>query len=325
MSLSKTDYDIIVAGGGLAGLIVASSAAYYSKQRLKILVIDRNSIDIQGRKTISGWICGDAVGKNTVDYMTERIKISWGFPEIEHPVKGVVAFSPDHETKVFFDGEGYILNRKKLPQKQLTEATKLGVEIMNNSVIRQLITDNNFIVGVEGENSKTRETFKKSAKVVVDCTGVTSVLRTNLPIKSHIQRRIDRNDLESTGRYIYDFDTQGKEDKTYFDPDYCIIHLDQNLAPGGYGWVFPKGSHKVNIGLGVQQKLFDKSNKELGKKRDLKKLIDDYVGVNPVINNPRLSNGEQDQGNEWGTWQVSVRRQNDCMVANGYILVGDSA
>ncbi len=27
MSLSKTDYDIIVAGGGLAGLIVASSAA----------------------------------------------------------------------------------------------------------------------------------------------------------------------------------------------------------------------------------------------------------------------------------------------------------
>lgn len=325
MSLSKTDYDIIVAGGGLAGLIVASSAAYYSNQRLKILVIDRNSIDIQGRKTISGWICGDAVGKNTVDYMTERIKISWGFPEIEHPVKGVVAFSPDHETKVFFDGEGYILNRKKLPQKQLTEATKLGVEIMNNSVIRQLITDNNFIVGVEGENSKTRETFKKSAKVVVDCTGVTSVLRTNLPIKSHIQRRIDRNDLESTGRYIYDFDTQGKEDKTYFDPDYCIIHLDQNLAPGGYGWVFPKGSHKVNIGLGVQQKLFDKSNKELGKKRDLKKLIDDYVGVNPVINNPRLSNGEQDQGNEWGTWQVSVRRQNDCMVANGYILVGDSA
>ena len=109
MSLTKTDYDIIVAGGGLAGLIVASSAAYYSNQRLKILVIDRNSIDVQGRKTISGWICGDAVGKNTVDYMTDRIKISWGYPEIEHPVKGVVAFSPDHETKVSFDGEGYIL------------------------------------------------------------------------------------------------------------------------------------------------------------------------------------------------------------------------
>ena len=89
--------------------------------------------------------------------------------------------------------------------------------------------------------------------------------------------------------------------------------------------MFPKGENKVNIGLGVQQKLFDKANKESGRKRDLKKLIDDYVGVNPVISNPRLSKGEKDLGNEWGTWQVSVRRQNDCMVANGYIMVGDSA
>ena len=174
MSLSNTDYDIIVAGGGLAGLIVASSAAYYSKQRMKVLVLDRNSIDIQGRKTLSGWICGDAVGKNTVDYMTDRIKISWGYPEIEHPVKGVVAFSPDHETRVSFDGEGYILNRKQLPQKQVMEATKMGVEIASNIMIRQLTVENNFIVGVEGENTKTKEIFKKTAKVIVDCTGVTS-------------------------------------------------------------------------------------------------------------------------------------------------------
>ena len=202
MSLSKTDYDIIVAGGGLAGMIVASSASYYSNQRLKILIIDRNSVEIQGRKTISGWICGDAVGKNTVDYMTDRIKISWQSPEIEHPVKGVVAFSPDHETKVSFDGEGYILNRKPLPQKQLKEAVNLGVEVTNNTIIRKLLIDNNYVVGIEGENTKTKEIIKKTAKVVVDCTGVTSVLRTNLPIQSHIQRRINRNDLESTGRYI---------------------------------------------------------------------------------------------------------------------------
>jgi digeranylgeranylglycerophospholipid reductase len=58
---------------------------------------------------------------------------------------------------------------------------------------------------------------------------------------------------------------------------------------------------------------------------DLKKLIDEYVEVNPVIANPKIADSEMDEGNGWGTWQVSVRRQNDCMVANGYMLVGDAA
>jgi flavin-dependent dehydrogenase len=320
----QRDYDIIVAGGGLAGMIVATSAAYYSKQKLRILVIDRNAFPQQGMKTISGWVCGDAVGKNTVDYMTERIHTKWGYPEIEHPVKGVVAFSPDHETKVAFDGEGFILNRKMLPQKQLADAKKMGVEFRQRVALRGVLVEGNAVIGVEGEDLDAKAPFKKTAKLVVDCAGVTSVLRTNLPIKSNIERRIDRDDLEATGRYIYNFELD-HGDLTFFDPDYCIIHLDQKLAPGGYGWVFPKGKSKVNIGLGVQQKAFEARNKEMGVHTDLKTLIDEYVKYNPVIKNPRLADGAMDDGNAWGTWQVSVRRQNDCMVANGYMLVGDSA
>jgi flavin-dependent dehydrogenase len=326
MSFSnKMDYDIIIAGGGLAGMIVASSAAYYSGQTLRILVVDRNPINDLGKKTMNGWICGDAVGKNSVDYMSNRIGIRWAYPEIEHSVKGVIAYSPDHETAVPFDGDGYILNRKLLPQKQMKDALKVGVEFRDRVTLRSLIIqDNNTVIGVEGEDLVNKIKFKKTAKIVIDCTGVTSLLRVNLPIKSFIQRRIDRDDLEGTGRYIYNFDL-AKEDKTYFDPDYCIIHLDQQLAPGGYAWVFPKGSNKANIGLGVQQKTLDALNKQMQVHRDLKTLIDDYVRSNAVIANPRMSDGETDQGNSWGTWQVSVRRQNDCMVANGYMLVGDSA
>src|ERR671916_242659 len=320
----KRDYDIIVAGGGLAGLIVASAAAYYSKQSLRILVVDRNPLSTQGRKTVSGWICGDAVGKNTVDYMTSRIKITWNQPEIEHPVKGVIAYSPDHETGISFDGEGYMLNRRLLPQRQLRDATKTGVEIKDRVALRSVLVEDTTVVGVEGDDLVNKSVFKKTAKLVVDCTGVTSVMRTNLPIKSFIQRRIDRDDLEATGRYIYNFDL-AQEDKTYFDPDYCIIHLDQKLAPGGYAWVFPKGKNKVNIGLGVQQKAFDIRNKAMRVHTDLKTLIDEYVEINPAIANPRLADGSDDNGNAWGTWQVSVRRQNDCLVANGYMLVGDSA
>ncbi|HXW11141.1 MAG TPA: NAD(P)/FAD-dependent oxidoreductase, partial [Nitrososphaeraceae archaeon] len=234
------------------------------------------------------------------------------------------AFSPDHETSISFDGEGYILNRKILPQKQLNDALNVGIEIKYNLALRNVMTENDRVIGIEGEDLQTKSAFKKTCKVVVDCTGVTSVLRTNLPITTHIQRKINRDDLEATGRYIYNFENQS-EDNTYFDPDYCLIHLDQNIAPGGYAWVFPKGKNKVNIGLGVQQKAMEEHNRKQGERKDLKTKIDDYVKLNPVIKNPQIADGESDDGNSWGTWQVSVRRQNDCLAANGYILVGDSA
>ncbi|HZE77272.1 MAG TPA: NAD(P)/FAD-dependent oxidoreductase [Nitrososphaeraceae archaeon] len=324
MYSEERDYDIIVAGGGLAGMIVATSSAYYSKQSLRILVVDRNQSQVLGRKTLTGWICGDAVGKNTVDYMSSRIGIEWGYPEIEHSVNGVVAYSPDHKTGISFDGEGYLLNRRLLPRKQLNDAMKLGVEIRHGITLRSLLVDNNNVIGVEGEDSASKASFKKTSKLVIDCTGVTSILRSSLPIKSFIQRRIDRDDLEATGRYIYNFEA-AKVDQTYFDPHYCIIHLDQNLAPGGYGWVFPKGQNKVNIGLGVQQKAFEFRNKKIGIHTNLKTLIDEYVKINPVIAHPIIAEQGIDEGNGWGTWQVSVRRQNDCLVANGYMIVGDAA
>ena len=248
MASTLRDYDIIVAGGGLAGMIVASSAAFYSKQSLKILVVDRNPSPQLGKKTISGWVCGDAVGKNSVDYMTSRIGIKWQNPEIEHPVKGVIAFSPDHETSISFDGEGYILNRKVLPQKQQNDALNVGIEIKYNLALRNVMTENNSVIGVEGEDLQTKSAFKKTCKVVVDCTGVTSVLRTNLPITTHIQRKINRDDLEATGRYIYNFENQA-EDNTYFDPDYCLIHLDQNIAPGGIVSSAPQSLHSFFISI----------------------------------------------------------------------------
>ena len=320
----KIDYDIIVAGGGLAGMIAAQSAAFYSKQRLSILIIDRNPEPTVGKKTINGWICGDAVGKNTVDYMTERIKISWGKPEIEHPVKGVMAFSPDRETSIPFDGEGFMLNRQELPKSQLRDSKRMGINLQFSVALRNLLYENGSVIGVEGTDLSTNQPYKKTAKIVIDATGVASMLRNGLSIKTKIERKIDRDDLEATGRHIMKFET-GVEDKTDFDLDYCIIHLDQDIAPGGYGWVFPKGKNKVNIGLGVQQKELQRRNERLGKKDDVVKLINDYVKLNKAIKNPQLSDDPSDSVNTTGTWQVSVRRQNDCLVANGYMLVGDSA
>jgi len=318
------DYDVIVAGGGLAGTIAAQSVSYYSKQKLSILVIDRSTQFTPGQKNISGWTCGDAVSKETVDFMTERIKIPWTEPEIEHHVKGVMAFSPDRETSIPFDGAGYMLNRQKLPEVQNQRAQKMGVNFDFEINLTGLVYDGNQVTGVQGVDNKTRQPYKKTGKLVIDATGVTSMLRNQIQNTTKIERKVDRRDVESTGRHIMYFE-KGEEDLSEFDPDYCIIHLDQDIAPGGYGWVFPKGDNKVNIGLGVEKTILDKRNKRLGKSDNVSSLIEEYVARNKAIKNPRLSTDANDKNNASGNFQVSVRRQNDCLVANGYMLVGDSA
>jgi flavin-dependent dehydrogenase len=318
------DYDVIVAGGGLAGTIAAQSVSFYSNQKLSILVIDRSTQFTPGQKNISGWTCGDAVSKQAVDFMTNRIKIPWTDPEIEHRVKGVMAFSPDRETSIPFDGDGYMLNRQKLPEVQNQRAQKMGVKFDFEINLTGLVYDGNQVIGVEGIDNKTKQPYKKTGKIVIDATGITSMLRNQIQNTTKIERKIDRRDIESTGRHIMYFD-KGEDDLSEFDPDYCIIHLDQDIAPGGYGWVFPKGRNKVNIGLGVEKTLLEQRNKRLGKNDNVSSLIEEYVHRNRAIKNPRLSTDPIDKNNATGNFQVSVRRQNDCLVANGYMLVGDSA
>jgi flavin-dependent dehydrogenase len=320
----NTDYDVIVAGGGLAGTIAAQSVSYYSKQKLSILVIDRSTRFTPGQKNISGWTCGDAVSKETVDFMTERIKIPWTEPEIEHHVKGVMAFSPDRETSIPFDGAGYMLNRQKLPEVQNQRAQKMGVKFDFEINLTGLLYEGNQVTGVQGIDNKTKQPYKKTGKIVIDATGITSMLRNQIQNTTKIERKIDRRDIESTGRHIMYFE-KGEQDLSEFNPDYCIIHLDQDIAPGGYGWVFPKGENKVNIGLGVEKTILDKRNKRLGKNDNVSSLIEEYLHRNKAIKNPRLSTDPIDKNNATGNFQVSVRRQNDCLVANGYMLVGDSA
>ena len=318
------DYDVIVAGGGLAGTVVAQSVAYYSNQGLSVLVIDRNPSHLPGRKSISGWVCGDAVSKEAVDYMTEHIKVSWTEPEIEHKVKGVMAFSPNRETSIPFDGDGYMLNRIKLPECQNERARKMGIDFDFEVNLTGLLYDDGQVIGIQGIDNKNKQPYKKTAKLVVDATGVTSMLRNQIKNTDKIERKIDRKDVESTGRHIMYFE-KGEDDLSEFDPDYCIIHLDQDIAPGGYAWVFPKGDNKVNIGLGIEKTLLEKRNKRLGKNDNVSSLINEYVKRNRAIKNPKLSMDPEDKDNVTGNFQVSVRRQNDCMVANGYMLVGDSA
>ena len=105
-----------------------------------------------------------------------------------------MAFSPDKETAIPFDGQGYMLNRQKLPEVQNERARKMGVDFDFEINLTGLIYEGQQVIGVEGINNKTKQPYKKTAKIVVDATGVTSMLRNTLKNSTKVERRIDRRD-----------------------------------------------------------------------------------------------------------------------------------
>jgi flavin-dependent dehydrogenase len=307
----------------MAGLITAASIGFNTKSEARVLVIDRNKEDEPGKKTNNGWTCGDATSKRSLDYLAEHIGIKYGSPELEHPVSGVYVYSPDRKTKVLFEGEGYLFNRKLTPRRQVSDARKFGTEFMYGATAERLLSENGRITGASGRKSDGT-TFSLSAKIVIDATGSSSVLRRFLPIPSRIEKEIDADDVVGTGRYILDFEPAINAPE-FFSPDYCIIHLDQFIAPAGYAWVFPKGKKKVNIGLGVSHSGLARRNRRFKLNDNLQSLIDKYLADNPVIKSYAQPSDDGNSGNTKGNWQVPVRRHNDCMVANGFAVVGDSA
>jgi flavin-dependent dehydrogenase len=312
----QEEYDVIVAGAGLSGSLAAAMAA---KGGAKVLLLDRNKEQEVGKKTNWGWTCGDAVADSHLKYIKSKVDLSFGQPELDLKVDGVVALSPDFKSRYLFDGEGYTLDRPAFELKLLKHALKEGSEYLSEFEVEGPIMENNFMVGIFGKD-KNKAHKEIRAKIVIDALGIATNLRRKLPENLYVDKEVDINDVESTGRFIYEVDID-HEDLNYYDPKNAIIHLNQHWAPGGYGWVFPKSNGKVNIGLGVQKRSLEIRNQKLNKKDNLHSLIDEYVKLNPVVKNPRLFNQDN---NGKGYWSVAVRRQLPSLVFNGYMGAGDS-
>ena len=309
-------YDIVVAGAGIAGSIAAAMAA---KHGAKVVLLDRNVREEVGKKTNWGWVCGDAVAKTHIDFLHSNLGISLSDREIATKVDGVYAFSPDMKNKFLFEGEGYSLDRPNFARRLLEQAVKNGAEYRPGHEVEGPILEGEKVVGVFGRDEK-KEPFKIGAKLVIDALGIASTLRRKLPPNEFIEKDVAIEDIESTGRYIMEIETEG-EDTNYYDSKNAIIHLNQELAPGGYGWVFPKRGKQINIGLGVEKNSLEIRNKKMGKKDTLHSLIDEYVKWNKVIKDYKILDTDK---NGKGYWSVTVRRQMPSLVYNGYMGAGDS-
>jgi digeranylgeranylglycerophospholipid reductase len=271
----KSEYDVIVVGGGPAGSLAARTAA---EQGLEVLLIEK-------RQEIGDPVrCAEGVGKvGLAEFMEPDAR--W----ICADIKMARIFSPDG-TKVELTEKmagnevGYVLERKIFDRAVAKTAAKAGAEVQVKTQATGLLTENGNIVGIKGKQRGTD--FEARAKVVVAADGVESKIGRWAGINTTLKLK----DVETCAQFLMtDID---------IIPESCDFYLGSKYAPGGYVWVFPKGKREANVGMGMLGSHY-KGRHPIQYIRDFVdwkfpegKIIETVVGAVPVSGMlPKLSTG----------------------------------
>jgi digeranylgeranylglycerophospholipid reductase len=235
----NNNFDVIVVGAGTGGSIAARFAA---EKGLKVCLIDRKAKEDIGTK-----ICGDAVGTEIFDFL-----------KINHPkndelscrIKGAKLYTPDQKKCIDLTDPkqaGYIINRLEFGQRLLDEAIDSGLDqFLDKTLALDLLYDKSIVSGVKVKIN-SGETIKLHSKILMDASGFYSPLRKKVR-SILVEKEISKEDSILCYREIVKFSPHDLKIK---NPDYISIFLNQDKAPGGYIWYFPKNESSVNIGLGT--------------------------------------------------------------------------
>ncbi|MHA1934624.1 MAG: geranylgeranyl reductase family protein [Candidatus Thorarchaeota archaeon] len=295
-----TDYDVVVAGAGTGG---ATTAYALAKKGHSVLLVDRKERDLIGHKT-----CGDALGNHHLLELDELV----GIPEmpkgiVEYEVNGIDLIAPDREHRLRMQGPtttGVSFNRLKMGQWFVSLAEAEGAEVSSSTRVKRLVLKEGKVAGIKIQ-PEGKEEKDVTAKIVVDATGATGMLRRQLPEETPIERVINKEDMMVAWRDIYE-----TPEYTFETPDILEIFWNQDETLGGYTWIFPQGSNRVNVGAGLMT---------IKGHRSPQSVMKEFVAPTWDFMQTKLNVLDSSGG------VAPIRRPIDTMVDDNFMLVGDAA
>ena len=218
-------YDVIIVGAGPAG---STAAQYASQGGAKTLVLEKH------HRIGSPLCCAEAISLTGLNRVIEPDP-KW----ISSKVERAVLVAPDGvQTRVNHPKAGYVLDRRLFDQDLAGKAESAGAEIMTGADVRELIfTKAGKIAGVWAEIDGSRQEFL--GKVLIAADGVESEIAIKAGLNSHLKPA----HIHSACQYLLD--------DIDIEPATIEFHFGNQIAPGGYIWVFTKGQRKANAGIGI--------------------------------------------------------------------------
>ncbi len=282
----KSYYDLLVIGGGPGGAIAAKTAA---ENGLSVCLIEkRPAIGVPVR-------CAEGIGEDMIHEFFDELNPKW----ISAQIKQAVIVAPDSQ-KVVLDSAiarkevGYVLDRKIFDRDLIVMAAGAGAEIYVKTRALDAIMTDGVVQGARvWHNGVEQEVY---ASIVIAADGVESKFARWCGINSTVPLR----ELDTCAQYLMtDID---------INTDETVIYLGNEIAPGGYVWIFPKGEGTANVGIGIM-------GSKSGEGCRAKDYLDAFV-------EEKFPGGKKIELIIGG---VSVCKPLECTVADGLLIVGDAA
>ena len=273
-------FDLIVVGGGPAG---STAARYAAMEGLIVLVLEKDrDIGVPVR-------CGEAASDEGL-----RIFLTPDPRWIKSVITKMRLISPSgYKIDIELAQKGYILDRRIFDSDLAQYASTEGARIVCKAYVNGLIHENDSVVGVKGDY--LGEPFEVKSKIVIGADGVESRVGRWAGLNTVVKMKDMESAIQKTISGI-------EVDENRFD-----FYLSQELAPGGYLWIFPKGSNSANIGLGVSG--------IHSRHRSAQKYLDSFL-------DSTFPDGSVISSTMGG---VPCAKTMDKFVANGLMLAGDAA
>jgi len=276
----KPKYDVIVVGAGPAGSTAARSVA---SGGASVLVLEKD------RDVGYPVRCGEAVSHEGVVQFID--------PDPRWIASTVTRFklvAPNGKEVVpRLDGTGYVLERRMFDYELAKLAARAGADIITKAYVYDLLRNGNEVVGVRTLIDDRK--IDISGAIIVAADGVESRVGKWIGIDTTCHIR----DMESCAQMTI----SGIE----IDEDILEFYFGDDVAPGGYLWVFPKGRESANVGIGI--------NVQSAKNRSAIRFLTDFVEKKypkaAVLT--RIAGG------------VPCARTCDTIVKENVMLVGDAA